>query len=132
MGRDHIIAYSPDFDCSTQGKDLQEAVDMAGDMIYAMIEDRLDDGLKIPYPIDAADIEIAEDETIVILVTDVCEEYMEEERYTLTPKGIASLALVNAGFAKSVDDERIDAFWEDFNEMMERFGYTDDGKGESE
>lgn len=54
----------------------------------------------------------------------VCKyEDRTEEVYKLTPKGCAVAALTTAGLIKSSSDSAIDAFWEDFEQLMERFGY---------
>jgi len=55
----------------------------------------------------------------------------DEEKYVLTPKGIFSLALVDAHLVEDVMDWRIDAAWRIFELIMKERGYMveeDDGK----
>lgn len=55
---------------------------------------------------------------------------MSEETYKITPKGIATLALLQTGLVNEMDDPRIDGFWTIFEAMMRRNEYimedTDD------
>lgn len=44
--------------------------------------------------------------------------------YQLTPKGIACLALLRTGLVESIEDPRIDGFWELFQAYMDALGYT--------
>ena len=44
--------------------------------------------------------------------------------YQLTPKGIACLALLRTGLVESIEDPRIDGFWELFQADMDALGYT--------
>ena len=44
--------------------------------------------------------------------------------YQLTPKDIACLALLRAGLVKSIEDPRIDGFWELFQAYMDALDYT--------
>lgn len=44
--------------------------------------------------------------------------------YQLTPKGIACLALLRTGLVESIEDPRIDGFWELFQTDMDALGYT--------
>lgn len=56
---------------------------------------------------------------------------MNEERYELTPKGIAYLAALQTGLISSIDDPRIDGFWTLFETRMYEMGYVqDDSRGE--
>ena len=50
-------------------------------------------------------------------------EDREEEVYKLTPNGCATVALMDAGMVATMDDPRIDVFWQHFSELMERCGY---------
>lgn len=55
---------------------------------------------------------------------DYNEYYDEDVIYRITPKGIASLALSDAGICDAYD-ERINAFWTIFVLMMEKHGYLE-------
>ena len=46
---------------------------------------------------------------------------MEEERYVLTPKGIAVLCLQDIGI--ELTDHQLDHFWILFEHYMKQFGY---------
>ena len=59
-------------------------------------------------------------------VEGVCKfEVREEEIYVLTPSGCATCALMDAEPVESIDDPRVEIFWEKFTSLMDRFGYTD-------
>jgi hypothetical protein len=49
---------------------------------------------------------------------------MEEERYVLTPKGIASICLNHIGV--ELTDSQLDAFWVLFEHYMRKHGYVED------
>lgn len=61
-------------------------------------------------------------------VEGVCQfEDREEESYTLTPKGCASIALRDAGLVPSSEDPAVDVFWNSFHSLMLKFGYAAEG-----
>lgn len=45
-------------------------------------------------------------------------EEAEEERYVLTPKGIATLSLLQCGLVTDINDHRIEGFWTLFENGM--------------
>lgn len=45
-----------------------------------------------------------------------------EEKYVITPKGIATLAMLRTGLIQSMNDPR-EGFWQLFESDMERLGY---------
>ena len=47
----------------------------------------------------------------------------EEPTYKITPLGLAAVALKIAGLVASIDDERIEVFWDEFENSMKRAGY---------
>lgn len=51
---------------------------------------------------------------------------MEDERYFITPKGLASLAMLRTGLIESIDDPRLEGFWELFESSMYKAGYIED------
>lgn len=51
---------------------------------------------------------------------------MREERYGLTPKGIAVLAMMQTGLVEDMDDFRIEGFWTIFEALMIRNGYVEE------
>ena len=53
---------------------------------------------------------------------------MEEERYVITPKGIATLALLQVGLVNSIEDPRINGFWTIFETNMKDKGYVKEDK----
>lgn len=57
---------------------------------------------------------------------------MEDEVFTLSPRGIASIAMLRAGLASSSEDPRIDGFWELFESMMRKHGYVSENEEESD
>lgn len=57
----------------------------------------------------------------------------EDVGYTLTPKGLACLALYDAGLIFDVMDERVDKFWDRFiQSLVDRnyLEYVDESEGE--
>lgn len=64
-----ILVYIPDFDCNTQGKDYQEAIEMARDAISLVAIDYEDDGKKLPAP--SFDIKPKDDEIITLVDVDL-------------------------------------------------------------
>ena len=51
------------------------------------------------------------------------EDFDEDERYSLTPKGIFTIALADAGFIENYNDRRINTAWTIFELLMEKNGY---------
>lgn len=47
----------------------------------------------------------------------------DDEVYTITPKGIASLALAQCGLITNSNDPRVDGFWTIFEASMRMCGY---------
>ena len=45
-----------------------------------------------------------------------------EEKYVITPKGIATLAMLRTGLIQSTNDPRFEGFWQLFEMAMERPG----------
>lgn len=59
-------------------------------------------------------------------VKGVCQfEERQETAYVLTPKGCASVALMDAKLIRSSSDPAVDVFWSAFSELMEKFGYVE-------
>lgn len=54
----------------------------------------------------------------------------DEEKYVITPKGIAVLALMECGLIDSTDDPRINGFWRCFDQEMMKAGYVATGEEE--
>ena len=51
---------------------------------------------------------------------------MKEERYVLTPKGVATVAMMNTGLVDDMDDPRIEGFWTIFEALMILNGYVEE------
>lgn len=73
---------------------------------------------KPPYPEDDCDLDCE--------CCDGAEADEDDDNavYQLTPKGIACLALLRTGLVESIEDPRIDGFWELFQADMDALGYT--------
>ena len=54
------------------------------------------------------------------------EEEEENVRYCLSPKGIAMMAAIDAGFVKDIDDEKFELFWSLFHDRMIADGYAEE------
>lgn len=52
----------------------------------------------------------------------------DNDRYELTPKGLALLAMMQTGLVEDMDDPRIDGFWTIFSVLMDRHGYVEELK----
>jgi hypothetical protein len=50
-------------------------------------------------------------------------EAAEEEKYHITPKGCALLALTDANSIEVEDEEWFNSFWENFEKHLENSGY---------
>lgn len=68
QGKKFIVAYIPDFDINTQGKDYAEAIEMARDAIGITGIDMEDDNESIPAPSELSAINTAAPSDIVTLV----------------------------------------------------------------
>ncbi len=54
-------------------------------------------------------------------------QYEEEDvAFTITPKGIASLALRRCGLVQDYDDPRKEGFWALFQSAMKEHGYVEE------
>lgn len=51
-------------------------------------------------------------------------EQMEEERYVITPKGVAVLVLIKAGIYAEITDGQFELFWKEFAKGMKQAGYV--------
>jgi len=51
----------------------------------------------------------------------------EEAVYRITPKGIATLAMLDVGLITSMDDKRFNSFWDKFCDGMINAGYVERG-----
>ena len=73
---------------------------------------------ETPYPEDNCDLDCE--------CCDSAEADEDDDNavYQLTPKGIACLALLRTGLVESIEDPRIDGFWELFQTDMDTLGYT--------
>lgn len=49
-----------------------------------------------------------------------------DDRYELTPKGLALLAMMQVGLVDDHNDPRIDGFWTIFSVLMDRHGYVEE------
>ena len=55
----------------------------------------------------------------------------EEETIGLTPKGIASLAMLQSGLITDFEDPRFEGFWQLFVTKMIKCGYAEDMEDEN-
>lgn len=68
QGKEFVIAYIPDFNINTQGKDTADAIEMARDAIGIMGIDMQDDGEELPRASALSDVVGAGESDIVTLV----------------------------------------------------------------
>ena len=52
------------------------------------------------------------------------------ERYALTPKGLANVAMLQTGLIDNLDDPRFEGFWSIFVAGMNEHGYIKPSEGD--
>lgn len=77
------MAYVPDFEINTQGKDLPEAIGMARDAIGLMGVDMADDEKELPKPRDVKTLQPEEDEVVSLVDIDFTQYRKASERRTV-------------------------------------------------
>ena len=75
QGEKYVIAYVPDFDINTQGKDVADAIEMARDAIGVVGIDMEDDGESLPEPTTFSTVKTNSTADIVTLVDVDFDEY---------------------------------------------------------
>ena len=68
QGEKFIVAYIPDFDINTQGKDVAEAIEMARDAMGIVGIDMEDDGDILPEPTAFSEVKAGSNTDIITLV----------------------------------------------------------------
>ena len=53
--------------------------------------------------------------------------YDDDAIYRITPKGLATLAMIDAGLITSTDDRRFYRFWDEFYNGLINAGYIERG-----
>lgn len=95
---DFYVITFPDLNsCQTQGESLQEAFEMATDVLCLMLYSMEEDGMKIPDPSDIRDIKTSGDDFVSLISCDTIEyrEYFDNKavKKTLTiPSWLNKLA----------------------------------------
>lgn len=74
-GTKFIVAYVPDFEINTQGREVADAIEMARDAIGIMGIDMEDENEKLPEPTEISKIKAESEQDIVTLVDVDFEEY---------------------------------------------------------
>ncbi len=72
-GEKYIVAFIPDFNINTQGKDFAEAIEMSRDAIGLMGIDMEDDNESIPAPSEIVDIKKNDNEIVTLVDVDFAE-----------------------------------------------------------
>lgn len=72
-GKEFIVVFIPDFNINTQGKDIQDAIEMARDAIGLVGIDMEEDGETIPEPSAVKDIVLADREIVSLVDVDFAE-----------------------------------------------------------
>lgn len=78
---------------------------------------------EAPYPEDDDKPEVTDYEYTNECIYDNDDDD-DDAVYVVTPKGIATLALLDAGLVDDFDDHRIDLFWDLFEKDMQAHGYV--------
>lgn len=74
-GEESVVAYFPDFDAGTEGRDLADAIDMAADAIGLLGITLEDEGRRIPAPTPFSEVHPQAPGDIVTLVSVDFAEY---------------------------------------------------------
>lgn len=75
LEKDTVLAYFPDFDTGTEGKDIADAIDMAADAIGLLGITIEDEGKPIPEPTPIFDVHRENESDIITLVSVDFTEY---------------------------------------------------------
>ena len=95
-GKEHIVAYVPDFNINTQGKDYADAMEMARDAIGLLGIDMEDDNEPIPAPSYIDFIE-KDNETDIITLVDVdFKEYRRKHDMRTVRRNVSLPSWLNA------------------------------------
>lgn len=78
----------PDFECSTQGVDLADALFMAEDLLCCVAMDYQDDGNELPAPSDVKNV-VHENSDIVTLIAADLDEYRKLQDSTAVRKNVS-------------------------------------------
>lgn len=73
--KDTVLAYFPDFDTGTEGRDIADAIDMSADAIGLLGITIEDEGKPIPEPTPVSDVHKEKESDIVTLVSVDFTEY---------------------------------------------------------
>lgn len=68
QGKEFIVAYIPDFNINTQGKDMADAIEMARDAIGIMGIDMEDEGEMLPQSTGLSEIKTESKDDVITLV----------------------------------------------------------------
>ena len=78
--KDTVLAYFPDFDTGTEGKDIADAIDMSADAIGLLGITIEDEGKPIPEPTPVSDVRKENESDIVTLVSVDFTEYRRKNK----------------------------------------------------
>jgi predicted RNase H-like HicB family nuclease len=105
------LVYAPDFDSMTQGEDLQDALEMAKDLIETLGADIQDAGMEIPKPSAPASIDAARwaeensggdvKNAIVTLIAADFEMYRQRQRTVSVHRSVSLPAWLDAEASKA-------------------------------
>lgn len=100
-GESHIIAYVPDFNINTQGKDFAEAIEMARDAIGIMGIDMEDEKETLPVPSDINKIPKERECDIISLVDVDFTEYRKKNDMRTVRRNVTLPSWLNFEAEKS-------------------------------
>ncbi len=78
----------PDFECSTQGVDLADAMYMAEDLLCCVAMDYQDEAKELPVPSDMKDVKHENNDIVTLIVADL-EEYRRLQDTTAVRKNVS-------------------------------------------
>lgn len=99
QGESMLIANIPDFDISTQGADLAEAIYMARDAIGMMGLDYLEDKKEFPTPSKLTDLTAKADEIVTLVDVDF-EDYRKKYENRTVRKNVSLPCWLNEAAEK--------------------------------
>lgn len=100
-GESHIVAYVPDFNINTQGKDFAEAIEMARDAIGIMGIDMEDEKEALPIPSDISKAAKENESDIISLVDVDFSEYRRKNDMRTVRRNVTLPSWLNSEAEKS-------------------------------
>ena len=96
-----VLAYFPDFDTGTEGKDIADAIDMAADAIGILGVTLEDDGRTVPEPTPITEVRKEKESDIITLVTVDFTEYRKKTDMRTVRRNVSLPSWLNSAAEKA-------------------------------